>query len=112
MFYKGPKLDKVTKTGKETASPVTNVESFQLILCRLGFKEAGRVEKERRLYSYEGEEVSLDQVKGLGSFVEIEEMSDNLEEGRAEVLHVMKELGLEKSERRSYLELIIEKEKS
>ncbi len=111
LYYKGPRLDKETKSREEIASPVSEVESLKLILARLGFQEVGKVEKRRRIYSYEGAEVSLDRVEGLGRFVEVEVTGEELEKGRSKVLRIMKELGLEKSERRSYLELVMEKEK-
>ncbi len=109
LHYKGPKLDRVSKSREEISSPVPDPRSFTLILERLGFKLVSQVEKHRTVLSLEGVEISLDRVAGLGDFVELEIMGDDLESGRERLLSMMKELGLEKSERRSYLELLQEK---
>jgi predicted adenylyl cyclase CyaB len=70
-----------------------------------------RVEKVRRVYRYRDVEVSLDHVTGLGSFVELEVQDLELEEGKKLIGAVMLELGLEKTERSSYLELLLKKGK-
>jgi adenylate cyclase class 2 len=109
LYYKGPKLDRETKTREELASPVPEPESLKLILKRLGFGTVAEVEKRRRIYMLRDVEVSLDQVKGLGGFVELEVQDREIEEGKAMIRALMKELGLEKTERSSYLELILDK---
>jgi adenylate cyclase class 2 len=111
LFYKGPKLDPMSKSREEIASPLRSPESFIQILERLGFRLVSSVEKSRTVYLLDEVEVSLDRVKGLGDFVELEVRGDDLEEGRSRLIALMNELGLEKSERRSYLELLLEREK-
>jgi predicted adenylyl cyclase CyaB len=54
----------------------------------------------------------LDEVEGLGSFVELEvEVSaddqDEVSRSRDEILKTMNEWGLDRIERRSYLELLL-----
>lgn len=109
LYYKGPKLDKETKTREEIGSPVPGPDSLKEILQRLGFGIVAEVEKRRRIYMLQDVEVSLDDVNGLGGFVELEVQDRELEEGKAMIRALMKELGLEKTERSSYLELLLEK---
>jgi adenylate cyclase class 2 len=70
-----------------------------------------RISKQRRIYGIKGVSVCLDQVEGLGDYVEFEFEGEDLEEGRSRILGLMMELDVEGNERRSYLELIMEKEK-
>ena len=110
LTYKGPKLDSLTKTRREHEVGIEDFEGAREILLSLGFVPVAEVRKNRRLYSCRGFIVSLDSVEGLGSYVEVE--------GRAEecktperLLGFLQELGIspEESERRSYLELLLDK---
>lgn len=57
----------------------------------------------------------LDEVEGLGKFIEIEALAES-EEAVGETVRILRKilisLGVKKFERRSYLELILEKEGS
>ncbi|MCJ7517557.1 MAG: class IV adenylate cyclase, partial [Methanomassiliicoccales archaeon] len=77
----------------------------------LGFKESGRVEKLRTIYSVSGIVVCLDSVSGLGDFVELEFEGEDLDVGKKAILSMMQELGLKDNERRSYLELLLDRRK-
>jgi len=109
LYYKGPKLDRETKTREEIAVPLPDPQAMRTVLQRLGFEEFAVVEKRRSVYDLGGVEVVLDRVAGLGDFVELEVQGDDIEEGKAQLHRAMAELGLEGSERRSYLELLLEK---
>jgi adenylate cyclase class 2 len=75
----------------------------------VGFEKVIEVEKVRRVYELNEVEVSLDRVTGLGGFVELEVQDLEPERGRAMLFGLMKELGLERTERSSYLELLMQK---
>lgn len=107
LYYKGPKLDKETKTREELAAPIPEPSSLMTILEKLGFGVVAEVEKRRRIYLVGDVEVSLDSVTGLGGFVELEVQDRDLEEGKKMIYALMRELGLEKMERSSYLELLL-----
>lgn len=109
LYYKGPKLDKLTKTREELSTPVPDPLSMDLIFQRLGFIHVATVDKVRRTYRLGQVEVSLDTVSGLGGFVELEVQDLHLDVGRPMLEEAMKALGLERTERRSYLELLLEK---
>jgi adenylate cyclase, class 2 len=117
LTYKGPKLDAQTKTrteieislaeGDETAGDCTR------LLTHLGYRPVGEVRKKRRRYHLKragfATEVTLDEVEGLGCYVELEIVApeENLEPARQALLDLAATLGLTHSERRSYLELLL-----
>ncbi len=117
VTYKGPRRDPATKTRAEIevalAEGLAPAEDFQRILVALGFRPVATVRKRRRVWrtqrgGYELE-VCLDDVERVGAYVELEIIApeSELEAARAVVLQVAKELGLTESERRSYLELLL-----
>lgn len=108
LYYKGPKVDAETKTREEIAMPLSDADAMRKILQRLGFVPAIVLDKERDIYQLDGVEVALDSVNGLGHFVELEVQGEDIERGKARLKDVMRSLGLEGSERRSYLELMLE----
>ncbi len=113
LTYKGPKMDDLSKTREEIEVPLSDPDGYASILERLGFKEILTVSKVREKYYVEkGVVLTLDTVEGLGTFVEIEAIveREELVPRTVEKLRLILEgLGVEKFERRSYLELIMEK---
>jgi adenylate cyclase class 2 len=107
ITYKGPKLDRFTKTREEIEMKIDDLDQMSAILIRLGFRSVARVRKKRKEYLLDGVTVSLDTVDGLGDFVELEVMGEDAVEGRSQVERLRDELGLTGSERRSYLEMLI-----
>jgi len=107
LTYKGPKLDATTKSRREETVElrVDEVEALRRVLEGLGFRPFAKVTKQRKEFMAGGLSVCLDQVEDVGSFVEVELVTDDLEGARKRVLAFFKELGLDASERRSYLEL-------
>lgn len=118
VTYKGPKLDATTKSRREIeiafAPYPASAEQFASMLLLLGFREAGTVRKHRRQASlvWNGQqvEVMLDEVTHLGSFLELEIGAEEAEVPAAkEALQTLADhLGLTTSERRSYLELLLQ----
>jgi len=85
--------------------------SLRGILLKLGFKEAGWVKKRRKKFELDSFRVFLDEVEGLGGFVEIETKAEGpYEELLQKALELLEKLGL-KGEliRESYLELLLKK---
>jgi adenylate cyclase class 2 len=120
LTYKGPKRDLETKTRTELevalAGPESSAETMAQILRHLGYQPAGIVKKQRRVYklalgAFEAE-ICLDTVLGLGSFVELEIGVDEskVAAARDALLQLARDLGLGQAERRSYLELILNRE--
>ncbi len=123
LTYKGPKLDVETKTRREIEISLAPGESaaasFGVLLEALGFSPVATVRKIRTLLTaaWRGQsvEVALDDVDGLGTFVELELTADEAEvdAARDAILSLASELGLggsdHSAERRSYLELLLER---
>jgi len=109
ITYKGPKLDQDTKLREEIELGVEDLHRLSLILERLGFRPVIRIAKKRTVYALQGIHFCLDQVAGLGDFVEMEWQGDDLDEGKRRILELKQKLGLVGNERRSYLELLMEK---
>ena len=119
ITYKGPKLDAQTKTRREIEIAIAEgdqakeqmVQMFEV----LGFQEVRSVKKERETFKTTRDDLTLeiviDQVEDLGVFTEIEAVADDasVDKVREQVIALAAELGLTKSERRSYLEMISQK---
>ncbi len=56
----------------EYETPVTDIEALRKILIALDFKALITVDKQRESWQYEDYEISIDSVKDLGQYVEIE----------------------------------------
>lgn len=119
ITYKGPKIDPVTKTRQEIEIKYEpgddKARRFAEMLILLGFRETLTVRKTRREFDMKWEgrdvEVLLDDVEGLGQYAEIETIAEEGDQDPAKecVLSLARKLGLEESERRSYLRMLIEK---
>jgi len=117
ITYKGPKLDRTTKTRREIeiALPVGDVGAVQAaeLLAALSFEPVLEVRKHRRHLSltWNGTpvEIALDRVAEVGQFVELELIADDssLRSAQETIAALSAELGLIASERRSYLEMLI-----
>jgi len=117
VTYKGPKIDATTKTRREIEIAIESgshtASRYAEMLVALGFRPVAAVRKQRRYAActWQGRtvEVVLDDVEGVGQFCEIEltaEESD-LDAARGTLASLAQELGLTKSERRSYLEMLL-----
>jgi adenylate cyclase class 2 len=120
VTYKGPKIDRETKTRLEIEVPLADGEAVAADLTRLlthlGYRPVAVVRKSRRVgeFTRDGFEmqVTLDDVDGVGRYVELEVIApeDRAAAAKAAVLAAAAELGLTRSERRSYLQLLLEKQ--
>ena len=118
VTYKGPKIDKATKTRREIELPLGSgsgrVADYTSLLEALGFRTVATVRKQRRgghlQWNEWSVELALDEVEGLGQFVELEIVvdQDRLSAAQAAVLELAAHLGLPAPERRSYLGMILE----
>lgn len=87
---------------------------FDQIVRLLGFRFVREVRKQRRAISLKWNgrvfELSLDEVPGLGRFLEIELIaeSDSRHEAEVAVWELARSLGLSVAESRSYLDLLVE----
>ena len=120
ITYKGPLLDDQTKTRQElevACEPGPEAARRMWTMWRaLGFRDIRRVNKVRRSFklTWDGHAflVGLDDVEQLGKYVEVECLAEesNWQQVRASAILLAERLGLKESERRSYLEMLLEKD--
>jgi adenylate cyclase class 2 len=117
VTYKGPKRDAFLKTREEIevalADGLSAADDLSRILVRLGYRPVAIVRKERQVYSFQRDgfpmQATLDTVPEVGRFVEVEIVAtaDQEPAAREALLRAAAGLGLQHSERRSYLELLL-----
>jgi adenylate cyclase class IV len=95
-------------------SPTSNVASLREALS-LAYGQSGRVRKQRVVYLAGRTRIHLDQVEGLGSFLELEVVlaeGEAREAGMIEAHALMKELGIPENQlvEGAYLDLLAAKE--
>ena len=118
ITYKGPKVDSASKTRREIELPLMDglkgAADHARLLEALGFRAVADVSKCRRKANIEWHEheveVALDDVDTVGTFVEIETAADDagLDQAKDALSSLATELDLHDSERRSYLELLLD----
>lgn len=117
LTYKGPRLDSAIKTRREVELPLASkagaLAAAQEMFVSLGFRPVGAVIKTRRQgdLSWKGIslKVALDRVDDAGNYIELERVVEDQHRQQAteEILSVAKELGLQKTVRQSYLEIVM-----
>ncbi len=117
LTYKGPKMDTVSKTRQEFQTAIKDTETMGNILTSLGFFPVAMVTKRRKNYRVGDFFISIDEVRNLGDFIEIEmqaEDSGKYQEKVESIFKFMEKLGItrEATIRQSYLEMILEKNKT
>jgi adenylate cyclase class 2 len=109
LTYKGPKIDRETKSRMEETVAVDDAERLEKILNALGFVRAGTVEKRRTKYILGEATIAFDEVLDLGTFLEVELLADEDWSSMKKVaIDIMDQLGLNDLIRKSYLELLYE----
>jgi len=121
IAYKGPKVDATTKTRLELEVHVAGgASAFQAVgnlFRHLGFRPVRHVRKHRRLFRLSWGRwpvvVAIDRVEELGDFVELEVVAEpaQIDSARKSLFQLASHLGLTGSERRSYLELLLERDR-
>jgi adenylate cyclase class 2 len=120
ITYKGPVLDPHVKLRHEIETPVADgreaCEQLTEMFGLLGFKEVRTVSKRRTPYHLMWNdlavELTLDEVDGLGSFVEIETLADESSRNiaRDTILQLADHLGLQDPQPKSYLGMLLEQD--
>lgn len=113
LTYKGPLIEERSKTREEFETTVSDPDAVTSALDALGFSAAADIEKQRERFHVEGCTLTLDDVAGLGEFVEVErevEVESEVAEARERAADLLRDLGLdpETQIRTSYLELVLD----
>jgi adenylate cyclase, class 2 len=122
ITYKGPRLPGPTKTREEIELPFaagdTAFEQLIRLLTNLGFRPIATVRKSRTIFQSTESglplEVAVDCAEGLGDFAEIEAQAATAAELPAvqgAVLAVADQLGLTEVEPRTYLRMVLERQR-
>jgi adenylate cyclase, class 2 len=112
VTYKGAKIQGFEfKAREEINVIVENGPRFENLLERLGFRKTAIVDKLREYYRYEEASIALDDVQGLGFFVEIELTGDETSSSAAgRINEIADKIGVEGEHTlSSYLELLLAK---
>lgn len=113
VTYKGPKIDRDTKARREITLTAAEGEAAALALFEsLSFRLVARVAKTRAIFEHRGFEASFDEIEGLGAFVELERAlpdGASLDDAKRDARAALAGLGLVDTERRSYLELLLQR---
>lgn len=97
--YKKVHYDKIGKTlyRDEYESSIGEIPALEKIFKAIDIKEIVVVDKTRKIYSYNDYEISLDNIKGLGDFIEVEykgndkdALPDNI---NRDMVNFLKEMG-------------------
>jgi len=117
ITYKGPKIDATTKTRREIELDLPPghdaLADWRLLLGLLGFRPVAEVHKHRRTFLLQWQnyvvEAALDDVTGVGTYVELELQADEqgVDAARQCLESLAGRLDLARAERRSYLELLL-----
>ncbi len=111
LTYKGPRMHMDSAKAREEITLRTdNPLTMQRIVERLGFKESFVLRRTRNSYLLDKLRVEIDDVEGLGEFVELEVLTESPDRSKQLLELARAELGLEKPEPRTYLEMIIERQ--
>ncbi len=99
------------KVSDYSIAPIAAPAQLRETLAR-AFGILGRVAKVRRVYLVDRTRIHLDEVRGLGTFVELEVVlgkTESLHDGRAVADELMAKLGIEPSQRETgaYLDLLV-----
>lgn len=121
LTYKGPVIDRLTKTRREVETPfaegAAGLTGLRETLLALGFRSVRIVEKRRReaTLEWDGAPVTCtwDIVPPLGDFCELERLAteETRSAAAASLISLAATLDLGPSERRSYLELLLEQDR-
>ena len=115
ITYKGPKVDRETKTRREIELFLTDhaktAKQWDQLLQALGFRVAAELKKMRRsaglVFREQKYELSLDHIDGLGDYIELETFAEEtqLDDARRSIKSLAAALGLTRPITASYLEL-------
>ena len=116
ITYKGKKLDNRSMAREELEIQIADAKTGRLLLERIGFHSVPVVEKIRNYLHREEMTACVDQVKGLGDYLELEIIVETEAERAAalqKIESILERLGysMEDTTRHSYLSMLTEVER-
>ncbi len=105
-------LSKIVLTKAEHETEIKDAKELEQALFLMGYRLSNKVIKVRRTTHYEDFEICIDEVEELGSFIEVEKISDkNVDAVRRELNEFLSSLGVEDGDQvhKGYDIMMIEK---
>ncbi len=100
VFFTLKQRQNVELSAVEAEIEVTDAQALPHLIELLGFYEAVTIDKKRRKAEYGEYEICLDEVKGLGSFVEVQKFSEGDGEIiQNELFEFLKKFGIDERSR-------------
>lgn len=96
---KQPQKNELDCIEKET--DITDPEEFKDALILMGYKPIVKINKVRRKAKYYDYEICVDEVEGLGTYIEVEKITDendDSEKVQAELFQFLETLGIDKAD--------------
>ena len=117
VTYKGAKLDQTSMTRKELETEIGDAETGREILEHIGFVPVPPVEKQRQYWKNGTITACVDNVKGLGDYLELEILAGReaqREEALEKLERIMKQLGycMQDTTRTSYLSMLMRRQQA
>lgn len=110
LTYKGPRMKTSTaKAREELTVSVDDGLAVRRLLERLGFSEFVSVKKRRASFLLDKVRVEVDEVDGLGQFVELELITEDHSRAESQIELARKKLTLTKQTSETYLEMLLAK---
>ncbi len=82
LTFKGSSKDKEDIAWQEWENEIENPEALVKLMLSNGMVEVVKIDKMRKSFQLENIEINIDEIKGLGTFVEAEIISENIQTGR------------------------------
>ena len=117
ITYKGAKLDQTSMTRKELETEIGDAETGREILEHIGFVPVPPVEKQRQYWKNGTITACVDNVKGLGDYLELEILADEeaqREEALEKLESILNQLGycMQDTTRTSYLSMLMRRQQA
>ncbi len=85
LTFKGSSEDEDDIAWQEWEQEIEDDEVLKKLLLSNGLELVVAIDKKRGTYKYEDFEINVDDIKGLGTFIEVELLSDNVDEGKKKI---------------------------
>jgi adenylate cyclase class 2 len=113
LTYKGPKFSSKSKSREEITVEINDENAMLKILQKLDIYPVYSVSKERYTFIDNNFNICLDKVEGLGEYIEIEGINSDENKLLEYINDFIRKYNINvEMERKSYLELLVEKNES
>jgi|SRR3989344_2376037 len=94
----------------EWETEIERPEELKKLLLANGMVKVTTINKHRKSFSFGKFEINVDDIKNLGNFIEVQVMSENVSEARAEIEQILNRLGIQKEKfiTKGYVPLMLE----